>query len=132
MNTNGIEALLEKFYEGNSSLQEEKMLRDFFRGNDVPPHLKLHQPLFIFYGEEQQNKLNEKDFDQKLTAQFEYEADETPVISIHPVRTRFMYITGIAASILLLIGLFLPFRTMCLKISPFKPTRPTKKSRMLM
>jgi hypothetical protein len=43
-----IENLLEKYYEGETSLEEEKQLREFFQGNGVPDHLESHAAQFRF------------------------------------------------------------------------------------
>jgi hypothetical protein len=110
MNTSGIETLLGKYYEGNTSLQEEKILRDFFMDKDVPAHLKLHQPLFTYCGEEQQEEIRTRDFEKKLTAQLTHEVSEIPVVHMGPARNRLVYLTGIAASIVLLAGLFFTFQ----------------------
>ena len=41
-----IEALLESYFEGNTTLSEEKLLQNYFCGNEVAPHLVKYQPLF--------------------------------------------------------------------------------------
>ena len=41
-----IEALLEAYFEGNTSLAEESMLRDYFKNDEVAAGLKQYQPLF--------------------------------------------------------------------------------------
>ena len=110
MNTNGIEALLNKFFEGNTSLQEEKILRDFFHGQDVPAHLQSYKSLFTYFSNEQQQKINDQDFEQKLTARLSDKTNDTPVIPKYSIRSRFIYIAGIAASILLLLGLLFTFQ----------------------
>jgi hypothetical protein len=110
MNTSEIEVLLAKFYEGRSSLQEEKTLRDFFRRQDVPIHLKSHQSLFTYYGSEQKTELNDRDFDKMLSSLPVDEPLTSRVITLHARRNRLMFITSIAASVLLLIGLFFTFQ----------------------
>ena len=99
MNTSEIEVLLEKFYEGNTSLQEEKILRDFFRGTNVPAHLWSHQSLFNYYIKEQRRKSGDRGFEQKLMTQLTEDPGETPVVHLHPNRNRLLLITGIAASV---------------------------------
>ena len=44
-----IEKLLEKYYEGETTLQDEKELRDFFNKKIVPSHLQHHVPEFRYY-----------------------------------------------------------------------------------
>ncbi|MFC7358524.1 hypothetical protein ACFQO1_12555 [Jejudonia soesokkakensis] len=41
-----IEALLEKYFEGTTSLKEEKMLQAYFCGNEVAPHLDVYKAMF--------------------------------------------------------------------------------------
>lgn len=42
-----IEKLLESYFEGTTTLDQEKELRLFFKTGSVPPHLEVYQPLFI-------------------------------------------------------------------------------------
>ena len=112
MNTNEIEILLGKFYDGDTSLEEERSLRNYFLGRDVPVHLKGHQSLFIYHHDEQTQNLMDPDFERKLTdlINIHHEPDQTPVFQMHPNRRRFLFIAGVAASVVLLIGLFFTFQ----------------------
>ena len=47
MDLKQVEQVLEKYWEGNSSLEEEKMLQEFFTSNDLPKHLEMYSALFI-------------------------------------------------------------------------------------
>jgi len=38
-----IKDLIEKYYEGGTSLEEEKKLSDFFRKGDIPEELQLYK-----------------------------------------------------------------------------------------
>ncbi|WP_460953860.1 HEAT repeat domain-containing protein [Spirosoma litoris] len=44
-----IEKLLEKYYEGETSLQEEKELRQFFQQDNIPDHLMSHAAQFRYF-----------------------------------------------------------------------------------
>ncbi|MVM30540.1 HEAT repeat domain-containing protein [Spirosoma sp. HMF4905] len=44
-----IEKLLEKYYEGETSLQEEKQLRQFFQQESIPEHLQSHAAQFRYF-----------------------------------------------------------------------------------
>ncbi len=44
-----IEKLLDKYYEGETTLEEERELRDFFHQEDIPPHLQLHAEQFRYF-----------------------------------------------------------------------------------
>lgn len=41
-----VKVLLEKFYDGITSLEEEKLLREFFASNEVPKDLQADRQLF--------------------------------------------------------------------------------------
>lgn len=44
-----IEVLLAKYYEGDTTLDEEKQLREFFQGDTVPAHLHSHAGQFRYF-----------------------------------------------------------------------------------
>lgn len=46
MESNKIERILEAYFDGQTSLEEEKMLRDYFINNKVSDHLAQYKPLF--------------------------------------------------------------------------------------
>jgi hypothetical protein len=49
MKTNKTEELLEKYLEGNTSLEEEKELKIYFSSQTVPSHLVQYKFLFEYY-----------------------------------------------------------------------------------
>ncbi len=44
-----IEKLLEKYYEGETTLQEEKYIKEFFSKSDIPAHLQPYIAEFGYY-----------------------------------------------------------------------------------
>lgn len=60
MNTAYIKSLLEKYWEAETNLEEEKILKDYFNGNAIDENLKHYTSLFRFYrsatGIQMQNK----------------------------------------------------------------------------
>lgn len=48
MELDKIEKLLERYDEGETSLSEEKLLREYFLNAEVPEHLKSYQLMFMF------------------------------------------------------------------------------------
>ena len=44
-----IENLLEKYFEAETSLKEEAILKDFFEQENVPAHLAEHKEMFNFF-----------------------------------------------------------------------------------
>ncbi len=60
-----IEQLIEKYFEGSTTLEEEKQLRQFFQQSDVPNHLSRYLPLFGLLEKERSAGLS-RDFDERL------------------------------------------------------------------
>ncbi len=81
MDPKRTEFLLQRFYNGESTIEEEKELKDFFTTNDVPRHLWAEQEMFTYYhvggrdekpGKELENKILNaiKGAEQKEAKQF--------------------------------------------------------------
>lgn len=98
MDHQAIERLLDKYFEGVTSLEEEKQLRDFFRRPEVPAALQPYRPLFRHFDVEQQLELAD-DFDERLLARLK----GRPV-----ARTRRLWtvLARVAAVLLLALGLW--------------------------
>lgn len=60
-----IEQLLDCYWRCETSLEEEKILRTFFRQEEIPAHLLPYQDLFHYEEEQQQAKLS-NDFDARI------------------------------------------------------------------
>jgi hypothetical protein len=88
-----IEELLERFFEGETSNEEEQILYQYFRQKDIPEHLCSYKSVFAY-------------FEAGITKEFEQPA---PITALPQRKSRRMIWTGIAASFLILItsGLFL-------------------------
>ncbi|MFV0419708.1 MAG: hypothetical protein ACK5KT_13385 [Dysgonomonas sp.] len=82
MNMKNIDELLEKYFEGETSIEEEKLLRNYFRQENIDEQHKIYAPLFNFFSEERKEIAIEK------------KRKKTPLYTW----------IGIAASIALLIG----------------------------
>ncbi len=54
-----IEQLLEKYWNCETSLEEEQQLRDFFRGTSIPANMKETAELFRFFTAEKTKALND-------------------------------------------------------------------------
>ena len=44
-----IERLIEKYVEAETTLKEEKILKDYFLNNDVPSHLESYKSMFTYF-----------------------------------------------------------------------------------
>lgn len=52
MNFERINDLIEKYFAGETSLEEEKILRGYFNGSNIDPRLLSYAPLFQFFERE--------------------------------------------------------------------------------
>lgn len=77
-----IDEILERYFEGETSLDEEKLLRNYFRRHDIYERHKIYAPMFNLFSEERKEIAIEK------------KKRRTPLYTW----------IGIAASIALLIG----------------------------
>ncbi len=66
-----IEALLQKYWQGETSRQEEDILKRFFTEGPVPPHLQSYVPIFAFFIQGQQQNICEKEFSKKIVSKIE-------------------------------------------------------------
>ncbi|MBR1520299.1 MAG: anti-sigma factor [Bacteroidaceae bacterium] len=67
-----IEQLIESYFDCQTTLQEEQILRSFFAQEDVPAHLARYAALFQYETEAKDEVLGE-DFDQRIMAQIREE-----------------------------------------------------------
>lgn len=105
-----IEKLIADYYEGKTSVEEEKELKRFFETQEVPPHLLADKKLF----QEMYNDCNETEvpphLEQKLSHLIDTWAEEEKTIRPHQKKKviNWQWISGVAASIciILSIGLY--------------------------
>ncbi len=61
MEYNNIESLLEKYFDGETSIEQEKQLTNYFSSDNVAQNLLQYKPMFKYFNEEKQ-----VDFDRKI------------------------------------------------------------------
>ncbi|WP_103865642.1 hypothetical protein [Aquimarina sp. I32.4] len=88
MELSNIEKLLEKYFEGETTISEERELKVYFTRETVPSHLEKYKNLFQFFSEESTIMATQ---DLKLNTGRKF---------------RYSWI-GIAASVALIAGIFL-------------------------
>jgi hypothetical protein len=103
MNLQKIEQLIEKYERVETSMEEEKILKDFFLTGDVPLHLRSYKTLFSYFKSSQNEPLPSLDFDEKVLAAMDA-GKVVPILSIN--RKRVYLISSIAAGVLILFGLY--------------------------
>lgn len=106
MTTREIEALLAKYYEGETSLMEEHLLKEFFQGDGIPAHLQEHRPVFGFYSAESKTGVSPR-FESSLQDRI----GEGQVIRMNPSRRGLVLSLSLAASIVLIAGLITVFKS---------------------
>ena len=85
MELDKIEALLEKYFEGETTLAEESELKTYFSSAGVAPQLRQYQSLFGYYAAEKNQH---------------YESN----LQLLPRRKSRIALVSIAASVLVLLG----------------------------
>jgi hypothetical protein len=85
MEFNKIEVLLEKYFEGETSIAEEVELKNYFSSPNVAPHLEQYQPLFGYFSIAKE---------QKYTQQ----------IPLHSIKRKVAWLS-IAASVVIMLGI---------------------------
>lgn len=55
MESNKVERLLERYFEGETDLSEEKVLRTYFTSGEVAPHLQAYVGLFSAFAKAQED-----------------------------------------------------------------------------
>ena len=86
MELNNIEQLLEKYFEGETSVAEEQQLKEYFNSEHVASHLEVHKPLFSYFSQSKKDKMN--------------------FSSILPSKKRIYTLwIGVAASLLFIVGI---------------------------
>lgn len=75
MDSKQLEQLLEKYWNCETSLEEEKQLRDYFQG-EVPENLKETAGLFRYFEEQQLKSVGGSDFDEAVIKKIKHHKPE--------------------------------------------------------
>ena len=103
MNSRQIENKLERYFNGESSLEDEKILREFFQKDDIPPHLLSLKAQFEYFADEHDHEYLDESFDEKILNQISQEEKQQK----RGITRRYIYTaSGIAASILIILSIF--------------------------
>lgn len=99
-----IETLLNKYFEGETTCEEERRLRRFFAEGLVPEHLEVYRPMFAFF-EAEQKELPEISGIGNAVEMPELAPFEKKTKTIRQYLTYSL--SAAAAAILLLVGIIL-------------------------
>jgi hypothetical protein len=95
-----IRQLLDRYFEGETSLQEEQQLRRAFQKENLPVDLQPFRPLFQYFEHERESRLDQS-FEDRLLEQIE----EAPSAKIRRLPMR-IWAVRIAAAVALALGVF--------------------------
>ncbi|QOI96172.1 MAG: hypothetical protein HRU69_01175 [Flammeovirgaceae bacterium] len=98
MDSKRADELLKKYWDCQTSLDEEKELREYFRQTDVPEDLAPAASLFRYFDEQKTNSLND-DFDQLVIGRM----TQTRKSGTPGIKTLFTYSIRIAAGVAVLV-----------------------------
>ncbi len=94
MKDDQIREFMRKYWDGDTSLREEELLRDYFKADEVAPEFESFRPLFVFFGQSKKVRM-QTDID---LPQIDEKSAKNRII---PLR----WLRNVAAGAVLLIGL---------------------------
>jgi hypothetical protein len=100
-----IRRLLEKFYRGESTLEEERELQQYFASTAVPEELIPDKELFEAFGE----GVNQVEFPEELNGKILSSIDRLEKKETRTRRISIYSLSGLAAGLLVMIAVYLFF-----------------------
>lgn len=104
MNSTEIKILLEKYYDGATTLQEERTLRAYLLSPEADPQFAAEAHMFAHLAKAKQETLPTA-VKEKIQTRLQH----TTVLPYYKTRQLWYYAGGIAASLLLLFALTISF-----------------------
>lgn len=106
MNSEEIKRLLEKYYEGETTSEEELLLKKFFSMDNVPQDLRSDQEIFRYYMQAAEIPEPSADFEKKIISAIDSEDKNSGRFKRKRV---FVTLSGIAAAMIILTGSYFFF-----------------------
>lgn len=91
-----IEKLLEKYFEAETTIAEEKELKDYFASSDVAQHLDQYKPIFGYATQAKQEQFS--------FAPFGFEPRASATIPLNTKKRKSVVWLSVAASVAVLFG----------------------------
>ncbi len=105
MNEEELNRLIEKYYKGNSTEEEEDVLREYFRRSDVPEGYEAEKAIFSFYTESADFVEPSADFEARIIGEIDAAERKTGSNGIK----RYLPLMSAAAGLLILVGSYFFF-----------------------
>lgn len=99
MDSNQLEELIKKYWDCETSLEEEERLRNWFRTHEVPERFKETAALFTYF-DDQKLKSTDSQFDKQVVKKLESTAEKSKTVSLWQTGLR------IAAGVVVVIAAF--------------------------
>ncbi|OXA95595.1 hypothetical protein [Flavobacterium hercynium] len=95
MELNKIEDILEKYFQGETTIAEENELKNYFSSPNVAQHLEQYKPIFGYFSQVKQ---------QKSTQEIKTPVQESETIPLQTKKRNVAWLS-IAASVVVLLGI---------------------------
>lgn len=103
MNEEELNKLIEKYYNGDSTVEEEDVLRDYFRQSDnIPEGYEAEKAIFSFYAESADYTEPSVDLEARILAGIDSTERKNGLQSIK----RYLPLMSAAAGLLILVGCY--------------------------
>ena len=117
MNFEHLKSLLNKYFEGETTLEEELLLSNYFNSTDIDSRLQQYQPLFQFFKAEKAIEIQVSDsmLQVSKSAKLETETPKTFKILSKGLlweRGGNLWLKGMAAMLILTVGSFFLIKTL--------------------
>lgn len=99
-----IEQLLERYWQCETTLEEENILKAFFSQKDVPTGLSQYRPLFTYEQRAMRNDVLGDDFDAKILAMTEGAESDKPKARTVTMRLMPLFRAAAVVAIVVTIG----------------------------
>jgi len=106
MDLKKAELLLQRFYSGESTIEEEKELKDFFTANDVPRHLWAEQEMFTYYDVGGKDEIGGKELENRIINTIERAEQEKAKRFVNRKKILYMMSSAAAVVALLIVAYF--------------------------
>lgn len=108
MNRNNIDLLLQKYYDGDTTLDEEKQLLDYFTNETVPPQLEKEKALFLALHAKETIEVPH-DLEARIVSMIDQldEKAKTTKVTLPGTRAMFVAWASIAAALIAVVSITL-------------------------
>ena len=100
MNSEEIKHLLQKYFDGDTTIEEEISLKNFFSGGDIPEELNVEKEIFKYFILSAEIPEPSADFEEKIFSAIG--RDDGNTVQSGRRRRLYMTLTGAAAGLLIL------------------------------